>query len=150
MATEPDGRTVAVTVRVPGKVNLHLGVGAVGADGYHPVVTVLQAVSVFDEVTASSADGVTVSVGGEGGAGEPSTSEVVPLGPDNLAARAARLLDTTGLDAGELRARAGDPALLAAVLGFLEAHEPDLVACAGDLGVSPAALVTAHARLEGA
>ena len=32
----------------------------------------------------------------------------------------------TGLDSDELRARAGDPALLAAVLGFLAAHEPDL------------------------
>ncbi|MDQ1674307.1 MAG: hypothetical protein QOC98_2869, partial [Frankiaceae bacterium] len=38
MATEPDGRAGAVTVRVPGKVNLHLGVGALGDDGYHPVV----------------------------------------------------------------------------------------------------------------
>jgi hypothetical protein len=63
-------------------------------------------------------------------------------------ARASRLLDLTGLDPAELRARAGEPALLAATLGFLEAYEPDLVACAGALGVAPAALVAARAELE--
>lgn len=63
-------------------------------------------------------------------------------------ARASRLLDTTGLDVAELRARAGDPVLLAALLGFLEAHEPDLVACAADLEITPAALVAARAQLE--
>jgi hypothetical protein len=63
-------------------------------------------------------------------------------------ARSARLLDLTGLDADGLRARAGDPALLGAVLAFLEAHEPDLVACADELGVAPTALITARAELE--
>ncbi|TGX41354.1 DUF3572 family protein [Sphingomonas naasensis] len=63
-------------------------------------------------------------------------------------ARAARLLDLTGLDPAGLRARAGEPALLAATLGFLEAHEPDLVACADALGVAPADLVAARAGLE--
>ena len=62
--------------------------------------------------------------------------------------RASRLLDLTGLDPSELRARAGDPALLAATLGFLESYEPDLVACAEALGVKPAALVSARAQLE--
>ena len=63
-------------------------------------------------------------------------------------ARASRLLDLTGLDPAELRARAGEPALLAATLGFLEAYEPDLIACAGALAVTPAALVTARSELE--
>ena len=62
--------------------------------------------------------------------------------------RAERLLAITGLDPAELRARAGDPALLAAVLGFLEDHEPDLFAVADELGVKPAALVTARGELE--
>ncbi len=62
--------------------------------------------------------------------------------------RAERLLAVTGLTPADLRGRLGDPALLAAVLGFLEAHEPDLVACAETLGVSPAALVDARRRLE--
>ncbi len=63
-------------------------------------------------------------------------------------ARAARLLALTGLDAGELRARAADPALLAATIGFLAAHEPDLVACAAALGATPARLVATQAALE--
>jgi hypothetical protein len=63
-------------------------------------------------------------------------------------ARAERLLGVTGLDAPGLRARAGEPALLAAVLGFLEAHEPDLIACAEALGVTPEMLVSARGRLE--
>ena len=64
-------------------------------------------------------------------------------------ARADRLLALTGLDPAGLRARAGEPAMLAAVLGFLEGHEADLVACADALGVVPAALVAARARLDG-
>ncbi|HEX8301858.1 DUF3572 domain-containing protein [Sphingomonas sp.] len=62
--------------------------------------------------------------------------------------RASRLLDVTGLDPAGLRARAGDPSLLAATLGFLEAHEPDLMACADALEVRPARLVAARAQLE--
>lgn len=63
-------------------------------------------------------------------------------------ARAERLLALTGLSAAELRARAAEPALLAAVLGFLESHEPDLVAAAAALDVAPAALVGARQALE--
>ena len=62
--------------------------------------------------------------------------------------RADRLLALTGLDPVGLRARAGESALLAAVLGFLEAHEPDLLACAHALDSTPAALVAARHRLE--
>jgi 2-hydroxychromene-2-carboxylate isomerase len=64
-------------------------------------------------------------------------------------ARAERLLATTGLDAATLRARAQDPQLLAAVIGFLEAHEPDLVAVAEAAGLSPEMLVSARRMLEG-
>lgn len=63
-------------------------------------------------------------------------------------ARADRLLAVTGLDAAALRARAGESATLAAVLGFLEAHEPDLVACAAALDVEPLALIRARRVLE--
>ena len=67
------------------------------------------------------------------------------LGDD---ARAERLLALTGLDPESLRAGLGDRALLAAVLRFLEAHEPDLIACAEELGTNPAELVGARRRLE--
>ena len=62
--------------------------------------------------------------------------------------RAMRLLDLTGLAPHDLRHSAGSPATLAAVLGFLEAHEPDLIACAGELGVTPDRLVRARAGLD--
>ena len=62
--------------------------------------------------------------------------------------RAQRLLDVTGLSPGDLKALANDPATLAALLGFLENHEPDLIACADGLGVKPEVLVAAHRALE--
>ena len=62
--------------------------------------------------------------------------------------RAQRFIDLTGIGTDELRARAADPALLAALLRFLEAHEPDLLAVAEGLGCTPQDLVEARARLE--
>ncbi|HEX7783747.1 MAG TPA: DUF3572 family protein [Sphingobium sp.] len=61
--------------------------------------------------------------------------------------RADRLLSLTGLDAEGLRQGVGDPAVLDAVLGFLESHEPDLVACAEAVGASPSDLVNARRTL---
>jgi 4-diphosphocytidyl-2-C-methyl-D-erythritol kinase len=72
----------AVTVRVPAKINLYLGCGTVGADGYHELTTVYQAVSLYDEVTVTPAGGLSVSVRGDG-------ADDVPADADNLAARAA-------------------------------------------------------------
>ncbi len=63
-------------------------------------------------------------------------------------ARASRLLALTGLTPDDLRTRAGEPAVLAATLGFLAAHEPDLVGCAAALDVAPEALIAAHRALE--
>ena len=62
--------------------------------------------------------------------------------------RARRFLDLTGLDADELRARAGERRLLAALLAFLEAHEPDLIEVAQTIGTKPKMLVTARMELE--
>ena len=62
--------------------------------------------------------------------------------------RAHRFLDLTGIGTDELRAKAGDPGLLAALIRFLEAHEPDLLAVSAELGVSPDVLVQARRRLE--
>jgi hypothetical protein len=64
------------------------------------------------------------------------------------AARAERLLALTGLTPEDLRERLGEPDLQAAVLRFLEGHEPDLVACAQALEVKPEVLVEARTRLE--
>lgn len=62
--------------------------------------------------------------------------------------RADRMLALTGLSGDDLRERAMEPAVLAALLGFLEAYEPDLIACAEALDVKPADLVLARERLE--
>lgn len=62
--------------------------------------------------------------------------------------RARRFLDLTGIGTDELRSRAGDPALLAALIRFLEAYEPDLVAVADAMDVTPAMLVAARRTLE--
>jgi len=63
-------------------------------------------------------------------------------------ARAARLLALTGLTPELLRERLDDRDFLAAVLRFLEGHEPDLLACADALDVAPTQLVAARAGLE--
>jgi hypothetical protein len=62
--------------------------------------------------------------------------------------RAQRFVELTGIGTNELRARAGDPALLSALIRFLEAHEPDLLAVAQELGVSPGLLVEARREIE--
>ena len=77
-----------VTVRAPAKINLQLAVGPLRDDGYHDLVTVFQAVSLYDEVTAATVDGSgddQVLVSGEG-------ADSVPAGPDNLALKAAAAL----------------------------------------------------------
>lgn len=80
--------SASITVRVPAKVNLQLAVGPLAADGFHPLSTVFQAVSLYDEVTATPLPpgaGVRISVRGE------DVSEV-PADGRNLAARAAQAL----------------------------------------------------------
>lgn len=62
--------------------------------------------------------------------------------------RAERLLAVTGLSPEGLRAGAQQPTLLAAILAFLENHEPDLVACAASLRCAPEMLVRARMELE--
>ncbi len=60
-----------------------------------------------------------------------------------------RFLALTGMDAADLRARAADPDLLAAVLGFLAAHDADLIEAAGKIGTTPERLATAARALSG-
>ncbi|MBB6345092.1 4-(cytidine 5'-diphospho)-2-C-methyl-D-erythritol kinase [Nonomuraea muscovyensis] len=75
----------SVTVRVPAKVNVQLSVGPLREDGYHDLVNVFHAVSVFDEVVAKESDSITVSVVGE-------WADQVPVDDGNLAIQAARAL----------------------------------------------------------
>ena len=74
-----------VRVRVPAKINLHLGVGQLRDDGYHELTTVYHAISLFDELRVSPGDTLTLTMEGEG------TGELA-LDETNLVIRAARAL----------------------------------------------------------
>ncbi|MGW4895212.1 4-(cytidine 5'-diphospho)-2-C-methyl-D-erythritol kinase [Kitasatospora sp. NPDC004240] len=77
-----------ITVRVPAKVNVQLGVGGLRADGFHDLANVFFAVALGDEVTAEAGrPGAGVTLGCTG-----PDADVVPLDDSNLAARAAHLL----------------------------------------------------------
>ena len=74
-----------MTVRVPGKVNLYLGVGDRRADGYHELTTVFHAVSLADDITVRAADILSLRVHGEG-------ADEVTTDARNLAWQAAELM----------------------------------------------------------
>jgi Protein of unknown function (DUF3572) len=61
----------------------------------------------------------------------------------------AGFIKLTGIDLGELRARAGEPFFLGAVLDFLLANEPLLIAFAASAGAPPEAVAAARRRLPG-
>jgi 4-diphosphocytidyl-2-C-methyl-D-erythritol kinase len=137
----PDG----VSVRVPAKVNLHLGVGPLRPDGYHELVTVFHAVGLFDEVVATEADELSVNITGRG-------ASDLPTDDSNLAWRAAALLaDTAGvaphvrLDlhkaipiAGGLAGGSADAAGTLLATARLWGVDADLAALAGRLGADVA------------
>lgn len=76
----------SVTVRAPGKINVFFRVGALQEDGYHEVASLYQAVSLFEEVTASASDEFSVVFSG------PVDTSALETDDSNLAIRAARLL----------------------------------------------------------
>ncbi len=131
-------------VRVPAKINLYLGVGDRRADGFHEVVTVYQAVSLFDVVHAEPSTSLSVQLRGEG-------ATELPRDRANLAWQAASLLaDRHGVPpgvqlsiekaipvAGGLAGGSADAAgtLVACdALWGLELSRGDLSALAGELG----------------
>ena len=75
-------------MRVPAKVNLQLAVGPREADGFHNLVTVFQAISIYDDVTITKTtpgSGITISITGDHTHGVPADST-------NLAVKAAQLI----------------------------------------------------------
>jgi hypothetical protein len=81
-------------------------------------------------------------------------NDAVTIGLSALAAtlvderRAQRFLALTGIETDELKRRANDPSLLAALIAFLEAHEPDLISVSEAVGLKPAILSEARRQLE--
>jgi 4-diphosphocytidyl-2-C-methyl-D-erythritol kinase len=81
----------AVVAHAPAKVNVHLAVGPLRRDGFHELQTVYLAVSLFDTVTVRHAEGLSVTVTGEGTA-TSAGPDLVPVDRRNLAWQAAELL----------------------------------------------------------
>lgn len=79
-----------ITARAPAKINLVLRVGLPDSTGYHPLVTVFQAIDLWDEVTVtpSECDLLTVS-----GLGDVSG---VPVDDSNIVWRAVVALEARG------------------------------------------------------
>lgn len=155
----------SVTVRAPAKINPFLGVGPVREDGFHPLDTVYQAISLYDDVTVSSAGVWSVNVVP---IGDVDVSEV-PLDETNIAIRAGRALTahhgigrcaTIGISkgipvAGGMAGGSADAAATLVALDRLwdlQTSDDDLLAIAAELGSDiPFALIggTAHGTGRG-
>jgi 4-diphosphocytidyl-2-C-methyl-D-erythritol kinase len=158
---------VSLTVRAAAKINLLLGVGAPRPDGFHTLVTVYQAVSLYDDVTVGDD-------GGDGDALDVSTrvasyidASHLPQSGHNIVDRAAAALgghqgrhlgarvsiDKSIPIAGGLAGGSADGA--AALLALDRLHDlgtgdDDLLAVAAGLGSDvPFALVGGTALGEG-
>lgn len=74
--------------RVPAKINLQLSVGPQRPDGFHDLVTVFHAISLFDDVTVAEGEvgsGIRIIVSGD-------YVDLVPTGPENLASKAVSMV----------------------------------------------------------
>ncbi len=140
----------AITVRAPAKINLHLGVGAPREDGFHPLVTVYQAVGICDDVSVAPSAGWTLGVT----LPDWIDPDAVPVTGDNIVDRAARLLaEHHGIEAADLRAEVsiaksipiaggmagGSADAAAALVGLdrlwgVETSDEDLLRIASELG----------------
>ncbi len=128
-ATNPTRAHNAVRVDVPAKINLHLGVGSRRADGFHELLTIFHAVSLYDTLTITTASTPWLTITGEGAA-------TLPTDRRNLVWRAVDMV-------AEQYGRAGDVAIT------LHKAIPVAAGLAGGSADAAAALVAAD-RLWGA
>jgi 4-diphosphocytidyl-2-C-methyl-D-erythritol kinase len=107
--------SLPLVARAPAKINLGLFLGPTRADGRHELVTVMQSISLADELTLCAADGR----GGAAGERDRIVSPGVPGPPDaNLAARAlGAFRAATGWNAPALELRIDKRVPVAAGLG---------------------------------
>lgn len=133
-----------VTVRASAKINLYLGVGRPREDGFHPLATLYQAISVHDDVTVTDAPHWHVDMTG------PIHAHQLSVG-NNLAVHAGRLLcrhhelasaaaitihKSIPMAAGLAGGSADAAATLVALdrLWDLQTSDDDLLALAAELG----------------
>lgn len=141
-----------IMVRVPAKINLFLAMRGRRSDGYHELATVLQSVSIYDQLR--------MTIAGPPGQGfhpaarrrmrirlSHDAGPEVPTGDDNLAIRAARalghvtgVLDLAIVDEEEAR-RASQPGTVPVTLMRLEKRIPVAGGMAGGSADAAAALV---------
>ncbi|PKQ25818.1 MAG: 4-(cytidine 5'-diphospho)-2-C-methyl-D-erythritol kinase [Actinobacteria bacterium HGW-Actinobacteria-4] len=143
--------TRTVRARAAGKVNLQLAVGARGEDGYHPLVSVFQAIGLYETVTATSREDGEFTCRIDGAANLAIAPGSIPLDHTNLAVRAARAVAqrygvTAGADlhilkgvpvAGGMAGGSADAAAALAACAELwqvGASRDDLLNLAADLG----------------
>ena len=85
-------RYKSIEIQVPAKVNLQLSVGPKESDGYHEIVTLFQAVSIYDTLRISASDQIEIQIKGDYANG-------VPVDKDNLVYKAVELMvEKFGID----------------------------------------------------
>lgn len=75
-----------VTVKAPGKINLALHVGPLNDQGYHDLLSVFQAVNLWETLVAEDAEEFSLSVSGD------VVLDEIPLDESNLVIKAARAI----------------------------------------------------------
>lgn len=139
-----------LTVRAPAKINLHLGVGAPRPDGFHPLVTVFHAISLYDDLSVAAGERWQVDFET---APYVRLTELPEPGSNIVDVAARRLARHHGLDDGQCAAAvsvfksipiaggmAGGSADAAAALVALDRHwdlqtsDDELLALAAELG----------------
>lgn len=78
-------RYKSIEVQVPAKVNLQLSVGPREADGYHEIVTLFQAISIYDTLRISASERFELTLKGD-------YTNGVPLDNSNLVYKAVELM----------------------------------------------------------
>lgn len=88
MSTQRMDPPTTLTVRAAAKINLHLGVGGVREDGFHPLATVYQAIGLYDDVSVSESPRWDLDVRTH----DRIDAHEVPRGSDNIVIKAGRML----------------------------------------------------------
>lgn len=82
---------MTVKIKAPAKINLYLDVLDKRPDGYHNIKSIMQTVSLFDEITVCESDKITLNC----------SDKNLPCDRDNLAYKAAEaFFKATGIDGG--------------------------------------------------